>query len=44
MARHEFGERVHHGDDRLTKVGVFDTSSAPQGTGTRHIAAFGGRG
>ena len=43
MARYELGEGVYHGDDGLTEITLFHAGGTPQGTGTRHIAAFGGR-
>ena len=44
VARYELGEGVHHGDNRLTEIGVGHSSGAPQRAGTRHVAAVGGGG
>ncbi|TXT32351.1 MAG: Uncharacterized protein FD131_343 [Rhodocyclaceae bacterium] len=42
VARHELGEAVDHGDDRLAEVAILHAGSAPQGAGTGHVAAVGG--
>jgi hypothetical protein len=42
MAGHELGEAVGNGDDGLAKILVFHAGGAPQGAGTRHVAAGGG--
>ena len=42
MAGHELGEGVGNGDNGLAEVAVGHAGGAPQGAGTRHIAAVGG--
>ncbi len=42
VARHELGEGVGDGDDRLLEVFVLHAGSAPQGAGAGHVAAEGG--
>src|SRR5438105_3569669 len=42
VARHELGERVHHGDDRLAKVLVPHAGGAPQAACAGHVAAVSG--
>ncbi|GAB3615222.1 hypothetical protein GCM10027415_35620 [Humibacter ginsengisoli] len=41
MARHELGEAVGDGDDRLAEVAAFDAGGAQQGAGSGHVAAMG---
>src|SRR5690606_41753113 len=43
VARHELGEGVGNGDDRLLEVFILHAGRAPQGTGAGHVAAVGGR-
>ena len=42
MARHELGEAVGNGDDRLAEVAVLHARRPPQAAGTGHVAAMGG--
>ena len=42
MPRHELGEGVGHGDDRLVEVLVLHAGGTPQGAGAGHVAAGGG--
>ena len=42
MARHELGEGIHHGDDRLAEVAILHAGGAPQRAGAGHVAAVGG--
>src|SRR4029077_15597884 len=42
MAGHELGERIHHGNDRFTKILVLHAGRAPEAAGARHVAAMGG--
>ena len=44
VARHKLGEGVHHGDNRLTEIGVGHPGGAPQCAGTRHVTAMSGGG
>ncbi len=43
VARHELGEAVHDGDDRLAEVAVFHARGPPQAARACHVAAMGGR-
>ena len=43
MARHELGERVGDGDDRLVEVVVGHAGGPPERSGAGHVAAVGGR-
>ena len=42
MARHELGEGVGDGDDRLAEIAVLHAGGAPQRAGAGHVAAVGG--
>ena len=42
VARHELGEGVGNGDDRLLEVVIFHPGGAPQCAGAGHVAAVGG--
>ncbi len=41
MARNKLRERVHYGNNRFFKIAVGHAGSAPQGSGTGHVAACG---
>ena len=42
VARHELGEGVDHGDDRLAEIGILHARGAPEAAGAGHVAAMGG--
>ena len=42
VARHELGEGIDHGDDRLAEIAVLHAGGAPQAAGAGHVAAMGG--
>ena len=43
VARHELGEGVGNGDDRLLEVAIFHAGGAPQGASAGHVTTCGGR-
>jgi hypothetical protein len=43
VARHELGEGIDDGDDRLAEIAVLHAGGAPKGAGAGHVAAVGGR-
>ncbi len=40
VTRHELGEGIDHGDDRLAEIGVLHARGAPQAARARHVAAM----
>ena len=42
VARHELGEGVDHGDNRLAEIGILHACGAPEPAGAGHVAAMGG--
>src|SRR6185437_8230853 len=42
VTRHELGERIGDGDDRLAEIALLDARSAPQAARAGHVAAVGG--
>ena len=42
MARHELGEGIDHGDDRLAEIAIFHAGGAPETARASHVAAVGG--
>ena len=43
VARHELGEAVGDGDDRLAEIRILHARRAPKAAGAGHVAAVGGR-
>jgi len=41
VTRHELGEGIHDGDDRLAEIAIRHASGAPQATSAGHVAAVG---
>jgi len=39
VPRHELGEGVHHGDDRLAEITILHAGSTPKGASAGHVAA-----